>query len=96
MLKKTNKYKLKLDTVELFNEPETKNSLELEFTNHDNIFQIIETLKGKNLFPDENQATEFAIGLKLFSEVLIKNKDNELFTEFSPAFSSFMRKLKSK
>ncbi|MEN8764598.1 DUF3861 family protein, partial [Wenyingzhuangia sp.] len=41
------------------------------------------------------QSVEFAIGLKLFSEVMLKNKDNPLFEEFRPAFSALMKKIKS-
>ena len=96
MEKRTNKYCLNLEYISASREqiilPEP---IKLEFENHDNIFSIIESLKAKNIFDHENQATEFAIGLKLFSEVMIKNKDLPLFEEFLPAFSSFMKKLKS-
>ncbi|MNG34261.1 hypothetical protein D3C84_1207070 [compost metagenome] len=67
----------------------------MEFDNHDNIFTIIERMKNRDIFKTKDQAAEFAIGLKMFSEVMLKNRENELFTEFRPAFSEFMKKLKS-
>lgn len=96
MEKRTNKYHLNLEYISSAKEdlilPEP---IEIDFENHDDIFAIIETLKGKNLFEDESQATEFVIGLKLFSEVMIKNKNIPLFEAFLPAFGAFMKKLKS-
>lgn len=47
------------------------------------------------MFETDNQAVEFAIGLKMFSEVMLKNRNHELFTDFRPAFGEFMKKLKS-
>ncbi len=96
MIKRTNKYQLILKEISLAKEEDVKNeALEFEFDNHDNLFEIIKTIKSKNIFEDEQQSAEFAIGLKMFSEVMIKNRDNALFTELFPVFGSFMRKLKS-
>jgi len=61
------------------------------FDNHDDIFAIIERIQRKNLFNDKNQATEFATGLKMFSEVILKNRKHPLFEEISPAFSEFIK-----
>jgi hypothetical protein len=96
MDKKANKYKLKLELLELLR-PDYKvyDPIELVFGNHDNIFEIIERMKKRNRFKKEQDSIEFAIGLKLFSEVMLKNKDNPLFEDFRPAFGSMMKKLKS-
>ncbi|MDQ1140302.1 DUF3861 domain-containing protein [Pedobacter agri] len=97
MAKRTNKYKLTLEEISLASEDEVKNApLKLEFDNHDNLFNIINVVKSKAIFEDENQSTEFAIGLKMFTEVILKNRDNELFKELQPAIAEFMKKLKSK
>lgn len=96
MEKRTNKYRLTLEQVSLAKEEAPLQSpLNLEFENHDEIFSIIEKINAKNLFIDAQEGTEFALGLKLFSEVMIKNRKNPLFDEFSPAFAAFMKKLKS-
>ena len=69
-------------------------NLTIEVENHDDFFQIIEMAKLKNIFPDEKQATEFALGLKLFTEVILRNKENPLFEDLKPAIDAFMQKLK--
>lgn len=96
MEKRTNKYKLKLELLSTAKVDDTNYPpIEFEFDNHDNIFIIIERMKQRNIFHTENQAIEFAIGLKMFSEVMLKNRENPLFSDFSPAFREFMKKLKS-
>ncbi|MBF7092520.1 DUF3861 family protein [Flavobacterium sp. ALJ2] len=96
MTKRANKYKLTLEQVSLMKEEAVfSQPLSLEFENHDEIFKIIDIIKEKKLFENENQSTEFAIGLKLFSEVMLKNRKHPLFEEFFPEFGAFMKKLKS-
>lgn len=96
MEKRTNRYKLTLEILATAKEDETNYPpIELEFDNHDNIFTIIEKMKNRTIFHTENQAIEFAIGLKMFGEVMLKNRDHALFSEFRPAFGEFMKKLKS-
>lgn len=96
MEKRSHEYKLKLEYLN-DSKGETINvdPIELIFENHDNVFSIIEKMQNKDLFNDQQQATEFAIGLKLFSEVMLKNRKNPLFEELAPAFGEFMKKLKA-
>lgn len=95
-MKKSNKYKITLEQISLINGADVSaEPLILEFENHDEIFKIIDIIRERNLFQDENQSVEFAIGLKMFSEILLKNKNNPLFKDFFPAFGEFMKKLKS-
>lgn len=63
--------------------------------NH-NTFSIIKMHEDKNLFGNKQDAIEFSIGLKLFSEIILKNKENPLFEDLVPAFRDFMKKLKEK
>jgi hypothetical protein len=96
MAKRTNKYRLTLEQVSLAKEETTLRSpMRLEFENHDEIFGIVEIVKEKNPFGDKDQSAEFTLGLKLFSEVMLKNKTHPLFEEFLPAMGAFMKKLKS-
>jgi hypothetical protein len=60
---------------------------------HEDLFKIVEKMKQKLDF-EEGDATTFAIGLKLFGEVLMKNRDKELFKQFKPHFAHFMKELK--
>jgi len=73
-----------------------KEPVRFPFNNHDNIYKILDVLTEKKLFEDDNQTLQFAIGLKLLGDVVMKNKDKELFSELQPAFVEFMKKLKSK
>lgn len=96
MAKRGYTYALKLNQLsdnkgDAFDNPK---QLTLEFDNHDEVFDIIERTKSKNLF-NEEESTAFALGLKLFSEVMLKNRKHPLFEEFAPAFGSFMKKFKS-
>jgi len=96
MEKRAHQYKLTLEYLkDTKGEAVSEAPIELLFENHDNIFAIIERQKDKNLFGNKQQATEFAIGLKLFSEVMLKNRKDPLFEELGPAFGAFMKKLKS-
>ena len=70
-----------------------KEPLTFETTNHDEILQIVERIRRKGLF-DETEAAAFAVGLKLFSEVMLNNKDSDLFKPLRPAFREFMQGLK--
>ena len=97
MEKRRNRYRLTLELIHTAKEEDSSyEPLQLEFDNHDEIFSIIKKLQEKDPFQNKQQATEFAIGLKMFSEVMLKNKNLELFEEFGPAFGAFMKKLKSK
>ncbi len=96
MEKKVNKYHLTLSLLQAAGgQVEPTKQLELQFENHDEIFEIIDRLRAKDLFGNPAQATEFAIGLKMFSEVMLKNRNHPLFEELKPAFGDFMKRLKS-
>lgn len=96
MITKINNYRITLEHLPTEGvEIELNEPLVFEFQNHDEIFTIIERVKAKKTFANDDEATQFVLGLKLFSEVMLKNKRNPLFTELKPAFGEFMKKLKS-
>lgn len=95
MEKRNNAYQLELKEMTLKNGDERTKSLRLNFDNHDDLFHILEVIRSKQIFENKETATEFALGLKLFTEVMLKNKDNPLFEDLRPAISDFMKKLKS-
>ncbi|WP_312343156.1 DUF3861 domain-containing protein [Stutzerimonas nitrititolerans] len=70
-----------------------KQPLSFEVGNHDDIFDIVQrTHERVNL--DATSATAFAVGLKLFSEVMLENGKHQIFQEFAPHFRTFMKNLK--
>lgn len=95
MEKKSNKYNLELKEVSLKDGSKGTKTLSFDFENHDDLFQIFEAVRSKKIFSDEETANEFALGLKLFTEVMLKNKQHALFEDLRPAISEFMKKLKS-
>ncbi len=95
MAKRAHHYRLRLEHLApAAPDQPTHPPLELEFDNHDDILQIADRLEARQLFTTPGQATEFAIGLKLFGEVMLKNREHPLFTELRPAFGEFMKRLK--
>jgi len=91
---KYNQYKITLEHTHTPKGDELQKAVVVEFDNHDNIFNIIKVMQQRDLFNDVNQSAEFAIGLKMFSEVMLRNKDNALFEELLPEFKKFMQRLK--
>lgn len=97
MNKKNYKYHIQLSMVHDKENKESEHApLEFDFENHDDIYHILDVLRGDERFEDDQQIMELAVGLKLFGGVMMKNKDSELFKDFMPAFIGFMTKLKKK
>jgi len=68
-------------------------ALTFEVDNHDDILAIVKKLESRPDFT-ESDARAFGVGLKLFSEVMLKNKSLPLFSGFLPHFVDFMKELK--
>ena len=68
-------------------------NIEFDVGNHDDIFKIVERLKAAEFF-DEETTKAFAVGLKLFLEVIMTHRDHVLFKDFEPAVRQFMKNLK--
>jgi len=95
MDKKENRYHLRLEQIAAKTATFEPASLELEFSNHDDILHIVRLMQAKPIFTDPDEAAQFAVGLKLFSEVMLKHRTHPLFEELGPAFGAFMKKLKA-
>ena len=76
-------------------EPVEKTPLSFEVENHDDILGIVERIKAReDLNFGENNSAAFAVGLKLFSEVMIENRKHPVFAPLREAFKGFMVGLK--
>ena len=95
MDKKENRYHLRLAQVGAKTDEFEPAALELTFGSHDDLLQIVQRVQAKSLFTNDEEAAQFAVGLKMFSEVMLKHRDHPLFAELKPAFGSFMKKLKA-
>ncbi|MEK9969681.1 MAG: DUF3861 domain-containing protein [Ferrovibrio sp.] len=63
--------------------------------NHDEIIGIVERIRASGHY-SEDEAAALGIGLKLFSEVMLKRKDDPLFKALRPAIGSFIGGLKDR
>ncbi len=75
--------------------PPEARSLQFLTGNHDDILNIVDKVRQRGDLP-EADATAFAIGLKLFSEVMLQNRQLPLFADFAPHFKQFMQQLKQR
>lgn len=76
-------------TVEPLDALESAGSLQFQAESHDDILALADRV-GRN---DERQL-RLLVGLKLFSGVLLEDKDNPLYQDFLPHFGQFMKKIK--
>ncbi|SDW84702.1 protein of unknown function [Lutibacter oricola] len=83
-------------TVEAINKEGNIEGGKLEFNtkSHDNLFEIVEKLKQHPEFENVDVAS-LGVGLKLFTGVLLKNKEKAMFKNLMPHFKEFMKGLKS-
>lgn len=91
-----NQYHILLTEVEKKDGTKSGKQMDFSFENHDDIFHLLEGAQDKTWFDNPKTNIEFVMGLKLFGEVMIKNRQNSLFAEVMPAFTQMMKKLKAK
>lgn len=91
---KQHRYRVTLEQLsEPTGAPSTDKTLQFDVANHDDIFAIVEGLRGRGDF-DHDAATALAVGLKLFGEVMLEDQANPVFSTFKPHFLQFTRELK--
>jgi Domain of Unknown Function with PDB structure (DUF3861) len=69
--------------------------LSFEAANHDDILEIVERMKAKLPF-DGDTIASLGVGLKLFSEVALVQRNDPMFATIRPALSEFVRGLKQR
>jgi hypothetical protein len=73
--------------------PGVRPPLTFKAGNHDNILDIVERIQARGQF-SADEAAAFAVGLKLFGEVMLDHRKDPLFADLQPHFADFMKKLK--
>ena len=87
--------KYKISVEEITKEGGLDNQkLEFETVSHDNLFEIVEKLKCHPQF-SESDVASLGVGLKLFTGVMLKEKEKPLFKNLLPHFKEFMKGIKS-
>jgi hypothetical protein len=93
-----NSYRYKI-TVEALTgasgEPMEGRTLSFEAANHDDILGIVEGMRSRLPF-DEDTVASLVVGLKLFSEVTLTQRNDPMFAMIRPALSEFVRGLKQR
>lgn len=90
---KGNLYKFTIEHLDSKSNTINSNPLTFKVRNHEDIFKIVEKMKQKKNF-DEEDATSLVVGLKLFGSIILKNRDNAPFKQLFPHFKEFMKELK--
>ena len=69
--------------------------LVFEEGNHDDLFRIVGLQRDSGRFASDDEAAAFAIGLKLLSEAVLRNRDDPLLQSLKPAIGEFIGRLKA-
>jgi hypothetical protein len=75
--------------------PDLHEPLVFEAGNHDDIIGIIETVQRANLF-DRDTSAALVLGMKLFSEVMLKNRKDPLFQPILAAYLDYVGQFKQR
>ncbi len=67
--------------------------ISFDITNHDEILSIVAKITERAIVPAA-EAAEFAVGLKMFTEVMLRHRKTPLFAELMPHIGAFMKRLK--
>ena len=86
-------------TVESLGNPAQPNALAVghktfQIKNHDDILKIVESVQAKDLLDSEKSAA-LAIGLKLFSEIVLEKRLDPLFAPLLDPLHAFIKRLKT-
>lgn len=91
---KQNTYQITLEQLsDKKGAPVNATPLSFQARNHDDLFAIIERIKSRELLNHDDSAA-FTVGLKLFSEIVLENRDKPFFKEFSPQVAAIMKMIK--
>lgn len=70
-------------------------TLQFGVANHDDMLAIAESVRDSGLFPPDD-AIALAVGLKLFTGVMLKHRQDALFADMQPAVRTFVGNLKAR
>ncbi|QKF65346.1 DUF3861 family protein [Campylobacter corcagiensis] len=85
------KYKYEVSFKDLSDQKEIK----FNSTNHDDVFNIISRFRDLDINVSSDDKIAFIVGLKLFIETILKNKNEKPFNELFPMLKDMMKVVKS-
>jgi len=72
-----------------------RGTLTFEDGNHDDLFRIVELQRASGRFKTDDEAAAFAIGLKLLSEAVLRNREDPLLQQLKGPVGDFIKQLKA-
>ena len=90
------KYRITVEALGSTVQPTTSadQSMQFEVQNHDDLFKIVEAIRSKEIL-DSAKSASLAIGLKLFSEIVLEERLNPIFAPVLAPLHGFIRQLKT-
>lgn len=88
-------YRIRVDYIADNHGNDVNRSIEFDAPNHDDIFRIVDLTAQREGFTPQ-MAQRFAVGLKLFGEILLENKDHPLCAQLRPHMVEMMKIIKDK
>ena len=89
-------YRLTVEALAENTEPQLPEGPSVQFyvQNHDDLLKIVEAVRSKEIL-DQDKSAALAIGLKLFSKIVIEQRGDPLFKPLVEPIKSFIRHLKT-
>ena len=68
-------------------------TLQFDIASHDDVIDIADILRTKAIVPDD-EASAFAVGMKVLGQVVLKHRKEPTFADFWPHFENFLKTVK--
>ncbi len=69
-------------------------SLQFEFESHDDVFAILEGLRGQESLDKKNTRAALVVGIKSLGYAILANRDSQIMAGLLPQFKALMKELK--
>lgn len=89
------RYRFRVEALACDEATDSENALSFEVASHDDLFAIVGRVRTANAF-ERNEAIALAVGLKLFTGVMLRHRHDPLFAGLQPAMRVFIGNLKAR
>lgn len=89
------RYRFRVEALTCDGAADGENALSFEVASHDDLLAIVGRMRAANAF-DRNEAIALAVGLKLFTGVMLRHRHDPLFADLQPTMRAFIGNLKAR